>query len=350
VDHAARDVHELGDRQRATVEARAERPALDVRHRVERGPVVRHTGGEHGDRGLVRARDRDYSFHTMQTRLALLASACLATPLAAQRFDPVASDPAPRDTLYPAGFAELALTSGGARLNAFMLLAQGEGPHPLVVLLHGYPGNERNLDVAQALRRAGTNVLYLDYRGSWGSGGTFTFANAQADVAAAVRWARRADTARVYRVDPRRVALVGHSMGGWLAALGAAADPSVACVGILEVGDMAEEGADTSFVTYTRWLTAPGGPLRGDARAMASSARAHPEWKLVPNAAKIASRPILLLDNAENPYHADFASALRQAGARRLTEYVWETSHSFDDMRVELTRTVVSWTKSACGF
>ena len=27
----------------------------------------------------------------------------------------------------------------------------------------------------QALRRAGTNVLYLDYRGSWGSGGTFTF-------------------------------------------------------------------------------------------------------------------------------------------------------------------------------
>jgi uncharacterized protein len=282
-------------------------------------------------------------------RLALSLLLLTALPLGAQS-DPVTADPAPRDTLFPATFAELALSSAGSRMNAFMLVAQGEGPHPLVVLLHGYPGNERNLDVAQALRRAGSNVLYFDYRGSWGSGGTFSFANAQADVAAAVRWARQADSARAYRVDPRRVALVGHSMGGWLAALGAAADPSIACVGILEVGDMAQEGADTSFTTYTRWLTSPGGPLRGDARAMTASLRAHPEWKLVPNAPKIASRPILLLDNDQNPYHADFAEALRSAGAKRLTEHVWETDHSFNDMRVELTRTVVSWVRSGCGF
>jgi len=277
--------------------------------------------------------------------LSLVASAARG-----QATDPVTTDPAPRDTLFPATFAELALTSGGARLNAFMLVAQGAGPHPLVVLLHGYPGNERNLDVAQALRRAGTNVLYLDYRGSWGSGGTFSFANAQADVAATLRWARQADTARAYRFDPRRVALVGHSMGGWLALLGAATDPSVACVGAIEFADMAQEGADTSFVSYTKWLTTPGAPLKGDWRAMTASLRAHADWKLAPNASKIATRPVLLLDNDENPYHGDFASALRAAGAKRLTEMVWQTDHSFDDMRVALTRAVVSWTKSGCGF
>ncbi|AHG93816.1 lipoprotein (plasmid) [Gemmatirosa kalamazoonensis] len=289
----------------------------------------------------------------MRSFRVLLATSCVALlsrALGAQSVDPIAADPAPRDTAFRASFAELALTSGGARMNAFMLVAQGKGPHPLVVLLHGYPGNERNIDIAQALRRAGTNVLYIDYRGSWGSGGTFTFANAQADVAAAVRWARQADTARTYRVDPRRVALVGHSMGGWLALLGTAADPSITCVAALEFADMAREGSDTSFATYTRWLTAPGAPLRGDARAMTASLRAHPEWRLVPNAARIATRPVLLLDDEENPYHADFAAALRGAGARRLTERVWDTDHAFDDRRVELARTVVGWTKTACGF
>jgi hypothetical protein len=36
--------------------------------------------------------------------------------------------------------------------------------------LHGFPGNERNFDVAQALRRAGYAALVFHYRGSWGVG------------------------------------------------------------------------------------------------------------------------------------------------------------------------------------
>jgi pimeloyl-ACP methyl ester carboxylesterase len=292
---------------------------------------------------------------TKRSCLAVVAAAIaglyLASRLHAQTTDPVAADPAPRDTAFPAALVELALTSGGARMNGFLLVAQGKGPHPLVVLLHGYPGNERNIDVAQALRRAGTNVLYFDYRGSWGSGGTFSFANAQADVAAALRWARAADTASHYRIDARRIALVGHSMGGWLALLGASADRGVACVAGIEFADMTHGGADTSFATYTKWLTAPGGPLRGDWRAMTASLRAHAtDWKLTTHARALADRPVLLLDNGENAWHADLVAALKGAGAKRLTEYVWPTDHSFDDRRVELTRTVVGWTKTACGF
>jgi pimeloyl-ACP methyl ester carboxylesterase len=45
-------------------------------------------------------------------------------------------------------------------------VASGTGPRPAVVLLHGFPGNERNLDLAQDMRRAGWDVLYLNYRGS----------------------------------------------------------------------------------------------------------------------------------------------------------------------------------------
>lgn len=286
------------------------------------------------------------SLATLALTLAVAARASRAQPL-----DVVTTDPPVRDTLHRAAFAELALSSGGSRMNGFLLIAEGEGPHPLVVLLHGYPGNERNLDVAQALRRAGTNVLYFDYRGNFGSGGTFSFANAQGDVAAALRWARTADTARTYRIDPNRIALVGHSMGGWLALLGAARDPRIACVAGIEFAEMTEGATDTSFASYTRWLTAPGGPLRGDPRAMLATLAAHAaDWKLTAHAAAIATRPVLLLDNDQNPDHDDLVAALRAAKAPRLTELVWATDHAFDDMRVQLSRAIVDWTRSACGF
>jgi len=82
--------------------------------------------------------------------------------------DPVTADPAPVDTAYPPSTEELAFQSQGSRLNGFFYLADGKGPHPTVILLHGFPGNERNLDLAQALRRAGMNVLFFSYRGGVG--------------------------------------------------------------------------------------------------------------------------------------------------------------------------------------
>lgn len=55
---------------------------------------------------------------------------------------------------------EINFESHGNRLNGIVYLANGAGPHPTVVLLHGFPGNEKNLDLAQALRRDGFNVLF----------------------------------------------------------------------------------------------------------------------------------------------------------------------------------------------
>ncbi len=290
----------------------------------------------------------------LDTRRAALAAALCLTGADAGAQDPVTSDPTPRDSAFPAAIEEVALTSGGSRMNGFVLLAQGARPHAVVILLHGFPGNERNLDVAQALRRAGTHVLYFDYRGSWGSGGTFSFANAQADVAAALAWVRAPAQVRRFRIDPARVALIGHSMGGWLSVLGAARDPGVVCIGALESADFGRDAQDASSARelreYTASLTAPGAPLKGNASTMMASLRAHPEWQLPRVAVGVATRPILLLDNEVNPYHDDLVAALRTAGATRLTEMTWDTDHSFNDRRIELTRAVVRWTTNACGF
>ena len=86
---------------------------------------------------------------------------------------PVAFDP-PSDTAHPASLAAFVIPSLEGALNAVMYTAAGVGAHPTLLLLHGFPGNEQNLDLAQVARRAGWNVLTFHYRGSWGSPGAFS--------------------------------------------------------------------------------------------------------------------------------------------------------------------------------
>ncbi len=133
---------------------------------------------------------------------------------------------------------ELSFRSSGNKLNGLMYVANGPGPHPTVLLLHGYAGNERNLDLAQAMRRAGSNVLYFNYSGTWGSGGVFSIEQALDDVAEALRLARDAEWVSSYRSDPDRVAVVGHSFGGFLAAMTTAGNASVDCLAFLAGADV----------------------------------------------------------------------------------------------------------------
>src|SRR4051812_17344764 len=66
------------------------------------------------------------------------------------------------DKASPAGMSELFIPSGGSQLQGFIYKANGSGKHPTLLLLHGYPGNERNLDLAQVVRAHGWNVVYFN--------------------------------------------------------------------------------------------------------------------------------------------------------------------------------------------
>ena len=65
----------------------------------------------------------------------------------------IEQDAASIDPVHPPALVELNFESHGERLNGILYQANGAGPHPTVVLLHGYPGNEKNLDLAQSLPR-----------------------------------------------------------------------------------------------------------------------------------------------------------------------------------------------------
>jgi uncharacterized protein len=277
----------------------------------------------------------------------------------AELYDPATMDPPAGDSANPARMAEIAFESGGDRLNGLLYVAAGAGPHPAVLLLHGNPGYERNLDLAQAVRRAGYTVLFFDYRGNWGSGGTFSRTHALEDVRAALAWVRSGATARQFRIDSSRVALVGHSMGGWLALMTAAADSRVICVGALDSRNIGAYGrvlrrdraVDSARVAADDSLTAPGAPYRAESRGagLVAEMKANAEaWDVTAHAQALRDRPILLVSAAFKADQDSLVTALDRVGARRVTARAWRTDHSFSDRRVALARTVVAWLRSSC--
>src|SRR5580698_7888622 len=167
-----------------------------------------------------------------------LLCASFSVVLSAQQLPAaITADPAP-DKANPAAIETFQLPSHGAMLNALVYIAPGAGPHPIVILLHGFPGNEKNLDLAQSIRRAGWDVLYFDYRGSWGSPGDFSFTHSIEDTQSAIAYLRNPANAKKFRSDPANIVLVRHSMGGFMAQYVGAQDPAIKAVGLISAADM----------------------------------------------------------------------------------------------------------------
>jgi len=288
-------------------------------------------------------------------RRAFAAAALLLAPSLAAAQDAVRAD-RPRDTAHPPGMEELKIPSHGARMNGFIYLAQGAGPHPVVVFLHGYPGNERNLDLAQAARRAGWHALYFDYRGNFGSGGTFGFQNALDDVGAALDYLRE-NRAR-FGVDTARIAVVGHSMGAWLALQTGARDPRVRCTAALDAWNLGAAGRaarthpDEAVVYFHQTTDPESGPIRGDADAMLREAIDHADaWDYLALAPMLKSRAIYLAASTRDAeaMRVTLTQRLAAAGARHVRSTHFDDDHGFSAHRVALADELVRWLRTECA-
>jgi len=136
----------------------------------------------------------------------------------------------------------------GTRIPGYLSLPVGsDGKHlPLVVMPHGGPiARDRwgYFFLTQFLTSRGYAVLQMNFRGSGGFGSDWFFAAHQDwggltydDVTDATRWAIDQGIA-----DPKRIALVGWSFGGYIALVGAQRDADLyrCAVSIAGIGDLA---------------------------------------------------------------------------------------------------------------
>ena len=267
------------------------------------------------------------------------------------RADPVTSDPASVDPDYPPTLATILLDSGGATMHGLLYVANGPGPHPTAILLHGYPGDEKNLDLAQAIRRCGWNALVFHYRGSWGSGGAYSVEHAVEDVLAAIDFCYQPGTQRSYRVDPERVALVGHSMGAYVGLIAASQRPSIGSICF-----MAGINLSQSFV-YPEYREAAVSYLD----ALGHGAVVGVKWadestKIVANLARydllqlvpaLDGRRLLFIAATEddNANQNELVEQIKSRTHADVTTAEFADDHVFSSHRIALARLITGWLK-----
>lgn len=311
-------------------------------------------GREAGPLADVRGHSTILSMTKVPFSATAAALALSAAGYAQQVSGSASRDPAP-DRTFPAAMQTVQVPSHGALLNGLVYVAAGAGPHPVVVLLHGFPGNERNLDLAQAIRRAGWDVLYFNYRGSWGSPGTFSFTHSIEDTAAAAAWLRDPAVAKGLRADPARVVLIGHSMGGFMAAYAGSQDPAVRGVGMISAANFGGMGVaakgdepKTAEAKLAARLEKEGmAPLAGcTPESLARELLEHgAEWNLERLGPSLGSRPVLLVtsDDGSGPSSAALAEGVAKADHAQVTQVHMATDHSYSDHRIALEHTVLEW-------
>lgn len=275
--------------------------------------------------------------------------------------DALSQDPV-YDPEHPAAVVELSIPSSGARMPAHMYLAAGPGPHPTVVFLHGLPGNERNLDIAQALRRFGFNTLYFHYRGAWGAEGDYRFSQLADDVLAVLQYLRREDQAQTIRVDRDALSILGHSLGGYAALASGSQDKQLRCVMALSPANLAlwqadiEKGGGATSLRLKAYadqlfmLEGFSGERLEEELAFADTSL----WDTRGFGERLQGKSVLMMvgeQDAVTPAATMFhpvVAAYEQFGAIDLTAKVIPGDHSFSWSRIALTREILGWTDAHC--
>ena len=279
--------------------------------------------------------------------IAIIVAALAASPSLAQPPVPAAiyTDPT-HNVAHPARMDVLRIPSGGVEINGVAYLAAGPGPHPTIIICHGLPGNEKSLDLAQTVRRAGWNAITFNYRGSWGSPGVFRFAQNPQDAAAVLAYLRQPDVAKMLRIDTKRLVLAGHSMGGWVTAMTASRDPELKGAILISAANLGAR----SKLPRAELVKSMAGNLESLAGtspdAMADEIIASADaFDFLQAAPGLDKTPLLILssDDGLAPMSDALITNVRKTGGKRVTAVHVATDHSWSDRRIRLQSEVLRW-------
>jgi dienelactone hydrolase len=249
-----------------------------------------------------------------------------------------------------------AFESKGANIHAVFYQASGVEPLPTVILCPGFPGNNTDvLGLGERLMKEGFNALAFNYRGTWGSEGLYTDANALEDVISTIRHVKSSFVVQEFNVDPSRITIIGYSYGGGMALLGSLNDAAVKRVVDLAGGNLGELGrANDEFM---RGLEKKVDQDLSDSGFNAPKARELfaemladvDKYDLVKHAQALSCKNILIIggwrdQEADIEHHIlPLFRALQKHGAKQVQIEIFDADHSFMNVRSQLADRIVCW-------
>ncbi len=233
--------------------------------------------------------------------------------------------------------------SGGHTLRGRLYKPGGEGPHPGVVVCLGYPGDTKNMDLAEELAFKGIQALLFYYPGAWGSEGEYRLTRLPGSTLDALAW-----LGGLQEVDGDRLAVAGHSMGA-LAVVNALALREDLSGGALvsPVADLgpwlsgeALEATHSLLVSMAQGKLELGDPQEFKEDLLRATRRLNPV-----EAVARAGQPLLfVVGSRDEVTPPDYCRALYEAapGPKRW-EVVEGADHGFSEHRHLLVGLVVDW-------
>jgi len=250
------------------------------------------------------------------------------------------------DMTSPASSTELFIPSGNSQIAGLIYNANGLQKHPTLLLLHGYPGNERNLDIAQVVRSRGWNVIYFDYRGSWGSQGKFSFKNCVEDVVNVVSFCNKYQDS--LKIDTSNIVLFGHSMGAWVCLKALQELPTIKKGFVLSTWDIGNDYKNVS--NEKEMLSIANDPNTGGKYFVLNASlkdlykpvlQNKTYFNLLNDAKSLGDKQIIMIDEHEK--NSQLAEKIKESNKLYFDYSIWQTDHSFTNKRASLINKVLAF-------
>lgn len=196
------------------------------------------------------------------------------------------------------------------------------------------------------MRSHGWNVIYFNYRGSWGGEGKFSFLNCVEDVKNVVAYCNKYQDS--LKIDTANIVLFGHSMGGWVCLKALEQLPQIKKAFTLSTWDLSKDLQD--FKTEKDFIDATKDPsifpdyfvLNASNLEMFSPVFLNNStYKLATNTTAFRNKQIIMLD--ENVLNKGLADTIKANGTKYFDYQVWDTDHSFTNKRVSLMNLLISF-------
>lgn len=274
------------------------------------------------------------------------------------KFNAVSEDNPNINLEYPPTIKPIIVTIENEKLIGTFFKTAGKEISPIVFLLHGFPGNEVNYDIAHAIRRFGFNVVVFHYRGSWGSSGNFSISNSLEDVNSIIEYFSKPEIADEFNYDKEKIILIGHSMGGFISLIASMKYPNIKNVASLAGFNF---GLFTDYIlTHPEFKEITMEGLASGAELVTNSnaeklfdemVKNRENWNIAKRAIELKEKNILIiaaeLDTVapSELHNTPLVYSLKKADVS-VNSQIMQCGHSFSSMRIKLTTEIVNWLES----